>query len=647
MSDSAELDLTSYELVERLEAVHARVAVGQAEEVALMTRLYRMRRAQQIELGVAARYAGESTATEIGVNLHVSQRHADGLIALGLGLEQRLPLTRAAFARGRVDLTRVRAIHDTLVNAPDELVEALEERIVEYAARNDPARLRRAIRKWLLEIDPAGAVRRRKEAEQERYVSVQAADNGTALLDGVLPAAGGWALYERLREMAITDCCGADPRSMNQRRADALIALADGSGRLTCQCERGNCPRTGSPDPANSARRALVQVGVSAETLIGIQDNPGLLAGFGAIDANLARQIARHARFQFVPENDHAASGFGMSVASAVTTFSGGSHRAISHVECASAQTTSAVGSLSGAAHVECVAAVMTSVVGPRPAGLDAGSASGSPDVSDSSASVDARCAAVVAAAAGGRLLGVSRSGSAAAVTTSGAGSLSTTSQPGNAAVSARLGSSDITGDGGAGPTPSAVDAAELRYRPALSLAARVRAIDGICRAPGCRTPAIATDLDHQSPFDHHDPASGGPTTAANLGCLCRRHHRLKTLADHGRNGWSVIHHPDRRVEWRTPTGTSVTTSPEGAKFLFPHNPIPPAAEVPDPELAEPLLNPGRIVNALAELIHVYVPPGERRRSSATTKPGTPRLIGAVVGTRNPSVDVDAAAAPF
>lgn len=578
MSDTAQVDLTSYELVEQLEAVHARVAAGQAEEVALMTRLYRMRRAQQLELGVAARYAGESTATEIGVNLHVSQRHADGLIALGLGLEQRLPLTWVAFARGRLDLTRVRAIHDTLVNASDELVETLEKRIVEYAERSDPARLRRAIRKWLLEIDPTGAVQRRKEAEQERYVSVQAADNGTALLDGVLPAAGGWALYERLREMAITDCCGKDPRSMNQRRADALIALADGSGRLTCRCGRGDCPRTGSPDPANPPRRALVQVGVSAETLVGIQDNPGLLAGFGAIDADLTRQIARHARFQVVPENTHADNRFSASSAAAVTTS-----------VVAPQPVTSRAGSASG---------VTTSAIGPQSAASHA-------------------CSAPVS------------------------------SQVGSGSASSHVGSASLTDDAGPESTASVPGTAELRYRPGLSVAARVRAIDGICRAPGCQTPAIATDLDHQRPFDHHDPASGGPTTAANLGCRCRRHHRLKTLADHGRNGWTVIHHPHRRVEWRTPTGGSVTTSPEGAKFLFPHNPIPPTTEIPDPEPAEPLLNPGVMVNALAELIHVYVPPGKRRRPSASTHPGTPPSSGSSAGGRSASIGIDTEAAPF
>ncbi|MCQ9367153.1 HNH endonuclease [Brevibacterium sp. 91QC2O2] len=49
------------------------------------------------------------------------------------------------------------------------------------------------------------------------------------------------------------------------------------------------------------------------------------------------------------------------------------------------------------------------------------------------------------------------------------------------------------------------------------------------CTAPGCTRPAQTCDLDHIEPFNHADPAAGGPTTTANLHPLCRGHHLLKT----------------------------------------------------------------------------------------------------------------------
>ncbi len=67
-------------------------------------------------------------------------------------------------------------------------------------------------------------------------------------------------------------------------------------------------------------------------------------------------------------------------------------------------------------------------------------------------------------------------------------------------------------------------DLAEKRYRPSAGLDRAVRARDVTCRFPGCRRSAdsAGTDLDHTVPWPQ------GPTAAANLAVLCRRHHRLK-----------------------------------------------------------------------------------------------------------------------
>jgi hypothetical protein len=64
---------------------------------------------------------------------------------------------------------------------------------------------------------------------------------------------------------------------------------------------------------------------------------------------------------------------------------------------------------------------------------------------------------------------------------------------------------------------------------------------DGHCVFPGCSVDARACDLDHLAPYVPLD--AGGPpgqTSPANLACLCRRHHRLKTFA-----GWDYRRLPD------------------------------------------------------------------------------------------------------
>ncbi|MET0763838.1 MAG: HNH endonuclease signature motif containing protein [Blastococcus sp.] len=89
-------------------------------------------------------------------------------------------------------------------------------------------------------------------------------------------------------------------------------------------------------------------------------------------------------------------------------------------------------------------------------------------------------------------------------------------------------------------------------YVPSAALRAFVRARDRRCRFPGCRAAAIRCDLDHTTPW----PV--GPTSADNLCCLCRHHHRL----GHQAPGWRLRHLPDGGLEWTTPGGQRITTHP-------------------------------------------------------------------------------------
>jgi hypothetical protein len=89
-------------------------------------------------------------------------------------------------------------------------------------------------------------------------------------------------------------------------------------------------------------------------------------------------------------------------------------------------------------------------------------------------------------------------------------------------------------------------------YRPAEPLHRFVAARDRRCRFPGCRAPAIRCDLDHNRPW----PA--GATSADNLCCLCRHHHRLS----HQAPGWSMRCLPDGGLEWTTPGVDRITTHP-------------------------------------------------------------------------------------
>jgi hypothetical protein len=114
------------------------------------------------------------------------------------------------------------------------------------------------------------------------------------------------------------------------------------------------------------------------------------------------------------------------------------------------------------------------------------------------------------------------------------------------------------------------------RYRPTERQRRWGRARDRHCRHPGCRNQVGRTDLDHVIAR-----ADGGATDCANLCCLCRRHHRLKTHAP----GWLFRLDADGALFVTTPTGVTRISRPPGAAWLEPYElgTVPPGVAALDP----------------------------------------------------------------
>jgi hypothetical protein len=113
------------------------------------------------------------------------------------------------------------------------------------------------------------------------------------------------------------------------------------------------------------------------------------------------------------------------------------------------------------------------------------------------------------------------------------------------------------------------------RYTPSTGQRRFLTARDRTCRHPGCSVPAGRTDLDHVAPH-----AEGGATDCANLCCLCRRHHRLKTHAE----GWTHTLDAHGTLTVITPSGVTRTSRPPGHRVLTePPGPPPPPADDPPP----------------------------------------------------------------
>jgi hypothetical protein len=90
------------------------------------------------------------------------------------------------------------------------------------------------------------------------------------------------------------------------------------------------------------------------------------------------------------------------------------------------------------------------------------------------------------------------------------------------------------------------------RYTPTRDLVDHVVLRDRTCRAPGCTIPAVRCDLDHV-----HAHSAGGPTCAANLVALCRKHHLIK------HHGPFTVDQPEPGiVRWTGPTGRTTVRGP-------------------------------------------------------------------------------------
>lgn len=206
----------------------------------------------------------DGAAAEVSAALGIGHGRASGQMDLGLALRERLPRVAALFWAGRVSLRVVSAIAWRTGLVTDEQALALIDAVLAEKAGGyeglSQYKLEKAVDVWVDRHDP-GALRRARTSVRNRDVTVgdQNSASGTTAVWGRLYATDAALLERRLAEMARA-VCEDDPRTMGERRADALGALAAGSVHLRCQCGDPRC-EAATPD----GRAASITVHVLAE----------------------------------------------------------------------------------------------------------------------------------------------------------------------------------------------------------------------------------------------------------------------------------------------------------------------------------------------------------------------------------------------
>jgi hypothetical protein len=248
----------------------------------------------------------DAVAAEVAAEQNVSHGVASHQLLVAMALRERLPRVAEVFATGAISYRLVSAIV-----ARTRLVTDLEARAqLDAAIAADVAgwgglsvaKAEAAIDWWVDRFDP-GALRRTEHSARGRHLDVIPAEDGSGLsyLEGKLFVHDGEALNQRLREMA-RGVCADDPRTIDQRRADAMASLGRGQD-LSCACGNPECAAAGAAAPGATV------VHVVAEERSLADGTPVQLDGEApcrpALDKPLPEMTIAEAAQAFAPEPDN------------------------------------------------------------------------------------------------------------------------------------------------------------------------------------------------------------------------------------------------------------------------------------------------------------------------------------------------------
>ncbi len=216
-----------------------------------------------------------SVGAQVGLARRLSPHQGARQVGIATALVQDLPQTLAALEVGVISEWRASIIvrESSSLTRPDR-------RLLDAELATDPDRLASwgdkeltgRVRAIAYRLDAQAAVERAARAVQERRVSLRPAPDAMSQLGALLPVAGGVAVITSLQEAATTARAQGDPRNRGQVMADTLIE------RVTGQAAAAAVP-------------VEVQVVLSDTTLLGQDDAPARIPGYGPVPAGIAREL--------------------------------------------------------------------------------------------------------------------------------------------------------------------------------------------------------------------------------------------------------------------------------------------------------------------------------------------------------------------
>jgi hypothetical protein len=267
----------------------------------------------------AATTARRTVSSEIATALHVPERDAVNMVETAKALVRHLPDTLDALGHGSISYRHAERIAEHSFTLPDEAKPEFDRVLAEVAPELTAAQTNDRARRLREHLHPASITERRRAAIENRCVTVDTAQDGMAWLSAYLPGEQAIAIHSRLTDLALDIRRGQarnaqdfpaqgslvqgspaslahgpyDPRTLAQLRADALADLL-----IAGEVPTPDAGLSGAVRPGTAWRRgvrAKVLVTVPVLTLLGSEDIPGTLEGYGPIAPDVARELAASA----------------------------------------------------------------------------------------------------------------------------------------------------------------------------------------------------------------------------------------------------------------------------------------------------------------------------------------------------------------
>jgi hypothetical protein len=215
---------------------------------------------------------------DVACALRLSGRTAARRLAVAQTLAEQLPATLRLLGRGEVGYLHAAFLAEAVFALTGKQARAVEERVLARAVEQTLAEFQRSVRRAVARVAAATVEEQRVEAMRQRRVCVTPRDDGMTELWALLPAEGAVAVMTAVDALASVTSAD-DPRTPDQRRADALVDL-------------GVAALHDPLLPKAQGMRPSIQVTVALSTLLGTDEQPGELAGHGPIPASVARRLA-------------------------------------------------------------------------------------------------------------------------------------------------------------------------------------------------------------------------------------------------------------------------------------------------------------------------------------------------------------------